>query len=145
MQGIIFMGIQGSGKSTFYKEHFFRTHIRINLDMLKTRHRENFLIEACLQTKQPFVVDNTNPTKEDRMRYIPKLKQHDFQVIGYFFSPDFEGAVTRNLAREKSEQVPLIAIKSTSKRWEGPCYTEGFDQLYQISLDHSNFQIKEYS
>ena len=37
---IIFVGIQGSGKSTFYKENFFKTHVRINLDMLKSRNRE---------------------------------------------------------------------------------------------------------
>jgi len=33
---VIFTGIQASGKSTFYKEQFSRTHIRINLDMLRT-------------------------------------------------------------------------------------------------------------
>jgi predicted kinase len=40
MQAIIFMGIQACGKSTFYHHKFALTHVRINLDMLKTRHRE---------------------------------------------------------------------------------------------------------
>lgn len=62
MEAIIFIGIQGAGKSTFYRHHFFNTHIRINLDMLKTRHREQIFLQACLEAKQPFVVDNTNPT-----------------------------------------------------------------------------------
>ncbi len=57
MQAIIFIGIQASGKSSFYKEQFFKTHIRINLDMLRTRHREDILLRACLEAKQPFVVD----------------------------------------------------------------------------------------
>jgi predicted kinase len=35
MEAVIFVGIQGSGKSTFYNERFVDTHIRINLDMLK--------------------------------------------------------------------------------------------------------------
>ena len=39
MQAVIFIGIQGSGKTTFYRDRFFNTHFRINLDMLKTRHR----------------------------------------------------------------------------------------------------------
>jgi len=39
MEAIIFIGIQATGKSTFYKDNFFKTHIRINLDMLKTRKR----------------------------------------------------------------------------------------------------------
>ena len=37
MEAVIFVGIQGSGKSSYYKERFFRTHFRINLDMLRTR------------------------------------------------------------------------------------------------------------
>jgi hypothetical protein len=58
MEAIIFIGIQGLGKSSFYRERFFNTHIRINLDMLKTRRREQLLLQACLNAKQPFVVDN---------------------------------------------------------------------------------------
>jgi len=36
---ILLMGIQAAGKSEFCKRRFYRTHIRLNLDMLKTRHR----------------------------------------------------------------------------------------------------------
>jgi len=59
---ILLIGLQGSGKSTFYREYFFATHVRINLDMLRTRHRETLLLDACLTGGIPFVVDNTNPT-----------------------------------------------------------------------------------
>ncbi|MCH5584808.1 ATP-binding protein [Shimazuella sp. AN120528] len=145
MEAIILMGLQGSGKSTFVKEYFFRTHIRINLDMLKTRYRENYLVDACLHAKQPFIVDNTNPTVKDRLRYIPKAKQHDFRVIGYFFPPDVESSLARNQARDKAEQVPIVAIKSTCKIWEPPSYSEGFDQIYQVQLGESQFFIEEYS
>jgi len=40
VEAVIFMGLQGAGKSTFYRERFFATHLRISLDMLKTRHRD---------------------------------------------------------------------------------------------------------
>ncbi|PPT07188.1 polynucleotide kinase 3-phosphatase-like [Geitlerinema sp. FC II] len=70
IKSIIFAGIKGSGKSTFYFQYFANTHLRINLDMLKTRHREKLIFEACLYAKQPLVIDNTNPTKLDRARYI---------------------------------------------------------------------------
>jgi signal recognition particle receptor subunit beta len=58
MDAIIFIGIQATGKSTFYKEQFFKSHVRVNMDMLKTRHREKLLLRTCLEMKQPFVVDN---------------------------------------------------------------------------------------
>ena len=48
MQAVIFVGIQAAGKSTFYQRRFFRTHVRVNLDMLHTRHRERLLIQTCL-------------------------------------------------------------------------------------------------
>ena len=60
MEAVILIGIQATGKSTFYKEYFYDTHVRINLDMLKTRRREDILLQACIQAKQSFVVDNTN-------------------------------------------------------------------------------------
>ena len=40
MECVIFIGIQASGKTEFYKQNFFKTHVRISMDMLKTRHRE---------------------------------------------------------------------------------------------------------
>lgn len=52
MEAVIFVGLQGSGKTTFFKEQFFDTHIRINLDMLRTRHREEIVFQACLEAKR---------------------------------------------------------------------------------------------
>jgi predicted kinase len=48
MEAVIFCGIQGAGKNTFFKEHFFRTHVRISPDLLRTRHREKVFLNACL-------------------------------------------------------------------------------------------------
>ena len=70
MELIVFIGIQGTGKSSFYRERFHRTHVRVNLDMLRTRHREQLLFVACLEGKTPLVVDNTNVTRADRARYL---------------------------------------------------------------------------
>ena len=63
MEAIVFIGIQGTGKSSFYQERFFHTHVRLNSDMLKTKHRLRLLLQACLEAKQPFVLDNTNVTR----------------------------------------------------------------------------------
>ncbi len=40
MEAVMFSGIQATGKSTFFQQRFFNTHVRINLDMLKTRNRD---------------------------------------------------------------------------------------------------------
>ena len=75
MEAVILVGLQGAGKSTFYRERFFATHMRINLDMLKTRHRERRMLQTCIETGQRFVVDNTNATRTERHVYLESAKQ----------------------------------------------------------------------
>lgn len=70
MEALIFCGIQATGKSTFYKERFFNSHVRISMDLLNTRHKEKRFLDMCIELQQRFVVDNTNPTIADRQRYI---------------------------------------------------------------------------
>ena len=68
---VIMIGIQGSGKSTFYHKYLANSYVRINLDTLKTRHQEELLISECIKDGKSFAIDNTNPTRADRQRYIP--------------------------------------------------------------------------
>lgn len=62
--------IQATGKFTFYAQKFFHSHVGINLDMLRTRHRETLLFDTCLKAKQALVVDNTTVTKTMLSHYI---------------------------------------------------------------------------
>jgi hypothetical protein len=43
-EAVLLIGIPGSGKTTFYRERFFNTHVRLSLDLLKTRERESALL-----------------------------------------------------------------------------------------------------
>ena len=74
MEAILFIGIQAAGKSSFDGDRFASTHIRVSLDLLKTRRREQHLLDECLAAGQRIVIDNTNPTREDRSRYIAAAK-----------------------------------------------------------------------
>ena len=93
MEMVLFIGIQATGKSSLYLERFFRTHVRINGDMLKTRHREDLLIKACLEGKTPFVVDKMNLTRADRAAYIDLAKAAGFRISGYSFESDLAAAL----------------------------------------------------
>ncbi|HEX9091342.1 MAG TPA: AAA family ATPase [Anaerolineales bacterium] len=145
MQAVIFIGVQASGKSTFFKERFFDTHVRINLDMLKTRQREKVLLDACLQSKQSFVVDNTNPTVEDRKRYIIPAKEAKFEVIGYYFDSGINAALQRNQHRAGKQRIPEVGIRSTFHKLQLPTLVEGFDQLYSVKVDPDGlFRVEEW-
>ena len=46
-----FIGIQASGKSSFFHENFRDTRVRLSLDMLSTHPREKLLFDACVVAK----------------------------------------------------------------------------------------------
>lgn len=135
MEAVVLIGIQGSGKTTFYLERFFDTHVRISLDMLRTRVREEILIRACIAAKQPFVVDNTNVLIVDRTRYIGPGNRAGFRVVGYFFHPELREALRRNAARPGKRAIPAPGVISAFKRLEPPSLGEGFDEIFDVTID----------
>jgi predicted kinase len=143
VEAIVFVGIQGAGKSTFYRDRFFDTHIRINLDMLKTRHRERLLLGACIEAKQPFVLDNTNPTVAERQVYIQAAKAAGFRVIGYYFQSRIEDCRRRNEQRDGDQRVPLKGLLGTACRMELPAIGEGFDELHYVRIDEGGIFVVE--
>ncbi len=134
MEAVVFVGLQGAGKSTFYKGRYFATHVRVNLDMLKTRHRERRLMEVCIETHQPFVVDNTNPSRAERSVYIQAAKAAGFRVVGCYFQSRVEDCQRRNAAREAAHQVPFKGLLGTAARLERPNLDEGFDDLFYVRV-----------
>ena len=145
MEAVLFIGVQGSGKSSFYKERFFRTHVRINLDMLRTKRRQQVLLSACIEAQQPFVVDNTNVTAESRSYFIAPAKAAGFRVVGYYFRSGVKAALWRNSQREGAARVPNRALLGTYKRLQVPSREEGFDALYYVRIgDAGDFAVEEW-
>lgn len=143
MELVIFIGLQGSGKSTFYKEYLADTHIRLNGDMLKTRHREMLLLSACLESKTKTVIDKTNPTPQIRAEYINLAKAHHFKVIAYYFDVPFEIALINNNQRMGKAKILEVGLKSVAKQLTKPSFNEGFDVIYHVSNHNHQFIIQE--
>ncbi len=144
MEAIVFCGVQASGKSTFFKERFFKTHVHISLDLLRTRHREDAFLDVCVKTQQAFVVDNTNPTATEREKYIALAKKHKYKLVAYFFESTLEDALLRNNFRQGKENIPEIGIKGTFKKLEKPLFNEGFDEIYCVNIAENGFSIKPF-
>jgi predicted kinase len=134
MEAVIFVGVQGSGKTTFYSERFFDTHVRISLDMLKTRRREQLLLATCLVAKQPFVIDNTNPLAADRARYMGAARQAGFSVVAYFFDTTLRDAIQRNNQRTGKQKIPVPAIAGAFRKLQVPTVGEGFDEVFRVAI-----------
>jgi predicted kinase len=143
-EAVLFSGVPAAGKSSFYRERFFTTHVRVSLDLLKTRSRERQFLETCFATRQRFVVDNTNPSRADRSRYIELAKARNFTVTGYYFESNIDDCMKRNAARLGAECVPNIAIVIAANRLEVPSYDEGFDRLHYVRLAEGGFIVEEW-
>ncbi len=133
---IVFIGLQGAGKSTFYRSYFAQTHVLVSKDLLQNNkrpaQRQRRLIEEALQMGQSVVVDNTNPTPEIRAELLQLGHLYNAEVIGYFFESNVRESLERNRQRQGKARVPDVAIYVTAKKLVMPTYTEGFDQLYIV-------------
>ena len=143
MEAVVLVGIQASGKSTFYQQRFFDTHVRISRDLLRTRNREQRLLQVCLETRQPFVVDNTSVLAEERARYVGPAKAAGFRVVCYYFRTETRAAIARNRLRQGKAVVPIPGILGTYKKLEEPRPEEGFDEMYTVTLTPSDEFVVE--
>src|SRR5437867_11005548 len=103
--------------------------------MLKTRRREKRLLLACVDSSQPFVVDNTNTTRAEREVYIRAARDAGFRVVGYYFQSRVEECKRRNEQRPADKQVPVRGILGTAGRMELPSLEEGFDELCYVRIE----------
>jgi predicted kinase len=146
MEAVILIGVQAAGKTTFYRQRFFETHVRISLDMLRTREREGILIGACLTAKQPFVIDNTNILAIDRAPYIARARSAGFRVTGFYFRSEIRAAIARNQKRTDKKALVVPAILRSYKRLEPPSLREGFDKLYTVKpVEENQFTVTDWS
>jgi predicted kinase len=133
MEAVVLCGVQGSGKTTLYRERFLDTHVRVSMDLLRTRAREAAFLTLCLDTGQRFVVDNTNPTPADRRRYVEPARAAGFRLIGYLVEVDRALALARNAERTGRARVPMTGVVGTSRRLLRPTPEEGFDELWHAT------------
>jgi predicted kinase len=142
VEAVLLIGVQGSGKSTFYKERFFETHVRVSRDMLKTHPRERLLIGACLAAKQSFVLDNTNAVASQRGEVIEPARAAGFRVVAYYFRCGLREALWRN--KRRASAVPVPGVIATFKKLQPPSWAEGFDAIRIVSTVPSSEGASEF-
>jgi predicted kinase len=135
---VILVGLQGAGKTTFFRRHFDEGYSHISMDLLRNnRHparRQLELLREALAAGRSAVVDNTNPTVADRAALIALGRECGARVVGYSFDPDVRGSLARNRERDGKGRVPDVAIFATRKRLQRPTYAEDFDELHAVRI-----------
>jgi predicted kinase len=148
MELVIFVGLQASGKSTFFRRYFASTHEQISKDLMrnnKNRDRRQIqLVTEALAAQKSIVIDNTNPTVEDRSRLIQLGQRYGAEIIGYSFESHLKDCLERNQQRTGKAKIPDIGLYATIKKLMPPSYTEGFHKLFQVAIaENGEFKIQE--
>lgn len=134
---IIFVGLQASGKSTYYRTHLAATHVHVSKDLMKNvRNREirqRQMIGDALAAGRSVAVDNTNPTPALRAPLIEIGRRHGARVAAFYFELPLKMAIARNHAREGKGRVPDVALFVTARKLVAPAPEEGFDEVRVIA------------
>lgn len=134
-EAIIFVGLQGSGKTTYFERHFASTHAHISKDVQRTAELESALLRECIQRARSFVVDNTNATRAVRAPFLGQAKEAGYRVRCFFFDTPVRTAIGRNNHRKDKKPIPVPAILKTAKTLQPPSLEEGFDEVYTVQIE----------
>lgn len=164
---VILVGIQASGKTTFYRRRLAGRYLHVSLDNWRgkgnVRKREYEAILAGLHAaadsdgdKLGVVVDNTNTTAATRRRYFDHAREFSRQtgrpvrVVAYFFDADLAGCLNRNEQRPAEASVgtpyyvPPPAIRRFHKLLQPPTYQEGFEQIFRARIaEDGRFEVEQ--
>ncbi|WP_346618813.1 3-oxoacyl-ACP reductase FabG [Blastococcus montanus] len=124
------MGLQGSGKSTWVRRHLAATHAVVSKDhwpnARRREARQQRVVAELLAEGRSVVVDNTNPSPDDRAALVALARQAGVPVRAVWFATPPEVCLARNAGRTGRARVPLVGVLATRARLVPPSTAEGF-------------------
>lgn len=146
---IICIGMPGSGKSYYSKKCISSEYVYINRDTLKTKAK---CIKECnnaIESSKSIIIDNTNPSINDRSIFIKIAKAYDYTITCLNFTTSYEISNHNNIYRSlinESKIIPRIVYNIFKKKYQKPNCNEGFNEIVNMEfiLDISNIDKNIY-
>ena len=149
---IINVGYAGSGKSYFSKNHIKQKYVYINRDTSGNLKKCIKDCEKAIMNKQSIVVDNTNPSKDNRKIFIDIAKKSNYDIICLNFTTSRDISMHNNIYRSFCDDnnsnrqiVPKIAYNIYKSKYEAPTKNEGFTEIRNIDFILDDNKLKEDS
>jgi bifunctional polynucleotide phosphatase/kinase len=128
-QMVVFVGMPGSGKSSFYTEHLeYKKYVQVNQDILKTAARVKSKIISVLESGQRVCIDLTNPSQDKRQVFYDMACEYEYNVSVVYFIRDGRG--WNNL---REHPVPDIAYHMYFKKLVPPDRNNTPGMVYKIT------------
>ena len=135
----ILIGLQASGKTSFYRAVLAATHDHVSKDAFPNARRRQArqlrLIGAALDAGRNVAVDNTHPSAEEWLPIMTAGRARGARIAGYWFPPDVAASQERNALRDSKTRVPDVGLYATLKRLRRPRPEDGFDELFTVRFD----------
>jgi predicted kinase len=145
----VLVGLQASGKSTFYRRRLHAGHVLVSKDLFPrgARHkqaRQMRLVTEALAAGRSVAVDNTNPSPDEWGPLVEAGHAHGATVTAYWFPPDPAGSLRRNALRTGRDRVPDVGVHDTLRRLRRPSPADGFDAVFTVRFDgRGGFEVHE--
>ncbi|TQS17222.1 ATP-binding protein [Microbispora hainanensis] len=144
----VLVGLQASGKTTFYRQHLVATHVHVSKDnwpnARRRQRRQLRTIAESLEQGRDVAVDNTNPSPEEWGPLVVAAREHGARVVAYWFPPDLAASLERNALRPGRARVPEVGMYATVKRLRRPRLSDGFDAVRTVTFDgRGGFAVRE--
>jgi predicted kinase len=130
---VVMVELQGCGKSTWVREHLADTHVVVSKDHWPNARRKEArqlrVVAEHLAAGRSVVVDNTNPSREDRAGVLALAHDSGIPARAVWVDVPFSTCLERNLAREGRARVPVVGVLRTRKVLVPPSRGEGFARV----------------
>jgi predicted kinase len=127
------VGLQGAGKSTWVAASLAATHAVVSKDhwprARRREARQQRLVAELLAAGRSVVVDNTNPSPQERAPLVAAARRAGVPVRAVWLDTPLDVCLTRNDARAERERVPLVGVLAARARLVPPSTDEGFDRV----------------
>lgn len=135
---VVMVGLQGCGKSTWVARHLAGTHEIVSKDHWpNARHREQRQLRVAgelLRAGRSVVVDNTNPSLDERAPLVALGHAHGATVRAVYVDVPLDICLARNAARSGRARVPVAGVLAARKRLVPPAGEEGFDRVEMVRV-----------
>jgi len=137
---IVLVGSPAAGKSHFAREHLVpKGYVHVNRDTLGTWQKCVKAATDAMEKGSCVVIDNTNPDKESRRRYVDAAKDAgDVTVRCFVMRTSLEHARHNELFREmtdkKHQSISEMIFNMFKSKYAEPTVSEGFTEVVHVNF-----------